>query len=317
MAGPGTTTVVGERAGILPGGTRLRRIGIAIRIILSALSMALTLAVIVTSTDDGPRPGPAGGTTLLVPAYVYPSGARRTDWGRMASAARSIPVEVILNPASGPGTRPDPNYVSVVDMLHRSGARILAYVDSDYGRRAIAAVEEDLRRYTRFYQVDGYFIDQMANTPEAIDYYRSIRRRIRQLDPRLKVVGNPGTITLPAYLDAADTLVIFEGAARSFAAYDPRPAAPWIAGEPPGRFAAIVYGVGLPSAGRELLSRARQIGAGSVYITDQEMPNPYLGLPPYWSDLVAAIGAMNRPNPPAVGPAPAPTEPRETEPIRR
>jgi hypothetical protein len=293
----------------------LRRIGIAIRIVCLGSAMALTLAFGAASTDDGPKPARAGGTTLLVPAYFYPSGARLADWGRMATAARSIPLEVILNPASGPGTRPDPNYVAVVDMLHRSGARILAYVDSDYGHRAITAVEEDLRRYPRFYRVDGYFIDQMANTPEAIDYYRSIRRLIRQLDPRLTVVGNPGTLTLPAYLDAADTLVTFEGSARSFAAYDPRAAAPWTAGHPPGRFAAIVYGAGSPSAVRDALSRARQNGAGSVYVTDRTMPNPYLGLPPYWSDQVAAIRALNEPQQPSAGPTPPTPAPRPAAPI--
>ena len=191
-----------------------------------------------------------------------------------------------------------------------SGARILAYVDSAYGRRALAAVEEDLRAYRTFYKVDGFFIDQMANTPDAVDYYRSIRRLIRRIDPRLEVVGNPGTPhTLPEYLEAADTLVTFEGSARTFAAYDPHAVAPWIAGHSPVRFAAIIYGVADASAVREALFRARQTGSASVYITDQQMPNPYLGLPPYWADLVATIRAMNESPKPDDAAAP-PTEPR-------
>jgi hypothetical protein len=283
----------------------MRRIGIGV---VSGGLMATAAILIATAADEGPgpRPGGAGAMGVLVPAYFYPAGERLADWNRLAEAARSIPLEVILNPANGPGERTDPNYVAVVDALRRSGARILAYVDSDYGRRPIAAIEKDVRAYPTFYKVDGFFIDQMANTPEAVGHYRSIRWLIRRIDPRFRVVGNPGTLhTLPEYLDAADTLVIFEGSARAFAAYDPQAsAAPWIAGHPPGRFAAIVYGVGSAPAARDALVRARRTGAGSVYVTDQKMPNPYLGLPPYWAEEAAAIRAMNEP------PHPAPEKPQ-------
>jgi hypothetical protein len=278
----------------------MRRVGIAftLGIITSGLWIAMTSGVVGRPGDptSTAEPARADGTILIVPAYFYPSGARRADWTRMAEAARSVSLEVILNPASGPGERADRKYVAVVDRLRRSGARILGYVDSDYGRRAITAVAEDVRRYREFYGVDGYFIDQMANTREAVSFYRSIRRLIRRIDPRLKVVGNPGTPhTLPEYLDTADTLVTFEGSARSFAAYGPRSAAPWTAEQSPDRFAVIVYDVGTPSAGRDALARAKSTGAGSVYVTDQQMPNPYLGLPRYWPDLVAAVRSMNPP----------------------
>ena len=142
----------------------------------------------------------------------------------------------------------------------------------------------------------------MANRPEAADHYRSIRQRFRQIDPLLRVVANPGTYTRPEYLDTADTLVTFEGSARGFAGYKPQAAMPWIAGHAPRRFAAMVYDVHDAAAGREALSRATRSGAGSVYITDQKMPNPYLGLPPYWADQVAAVRAMNEPRKAAEGP---------------
>jgi len=278
----------------------MHRVRIGMRIVAFGL-IAGASAVVARSGQGsaGPRPEDAGGVTLLVPAYFYPSSQRRADWTRLAEAARSVPLEVILNPASGPGPRRDPNYVAVLEPLRRSGARILGYVDSDYGRRPLAVVEQDLRTYRRFYEIDGVFIDQMANTLGAVDYYRAIRRLVREIDPRFKVVGNPGTYTLQEYLDTADTLVTFEGPARDFAGYDPRTARPWTAGHPARRFAAIVYGVPTPSDGSVALSRAIRSGAGSIYITDQKMPNPYLGLPPYWADQVAAVRAMNGPHEPA------------------
>jgi Spherulation-specific family 4 len=246
------------------------------------------------------RPDAHGGVTVLVPAYFYPGGRHRADWDRLAEAARSVPMEVILNPASGPGTKRDPNYVAVLGPLRRAGARILAYVDSDYGRRPLSAVGDDLRAYRRLYEIDGYFIDQMSNRPKDVDHYRSIRRLVREIAPGLRVVGNPGTSTLPEYLETADTLVTFEGPARQFAGYDPRAAAPWITDHSPGRFAAIVYDARTLDAYHDALSRAVRSGAGRVYITDQKMPNPYLGLPLDWPDRVAAVRALNeRPGPSA------------------
>lgn len=245
--------------------------------------------------EDGPWPARTDRLTIIVPAYFYPSGQALADWARLVEAAQAVPLEVILNPASGPGRTRDRKYVAVIEPLRRSGARILAYVDSDYGRRPLETVAKDLWAYRAFYKIDGYFIDQMANTPEAIAYYRALRDLVRRIDPRLAVVGNPGTTTRPEYLEAADRLVTFEGPARTFAGYDPDVMSPWTAEHAPGRFAAIVYGVGTATAGRETLARARQAGSGSVYVTDQTLPNPYLGLPPYWADLVAAVRAMNEP----------------------
>jgi hypothetical protein len=271
----------------------MRRIGIVLVCAGLIPSLAGALDSTAANDDGGLRTAREARLTALVPAYFYPAGRRLADWARLADAARSIPLEVILNPSSGPGKTQDPRYVAVVAALRRSGARVLAYVDSDYGRRTPAAVETDLRTYLNFYELDGFFIDRMANTPAAVDYYLSVRSLIRRIDPRLAVVGNPGSPTLPAYLDAADTLVTFEGSARIFADSEPRRAAPWIADKSPGRFGVIVHGVATVGAARDALARTRKIGSGSVYITDQEMPNPYLGLPVYWPDLVAAIRASN------------------------
>lgn len=261
-------------------------------------------AVAAGSGGDGPagRPARDGRVGLIVPAYFYPAGPRKADWSRLAEAARSVPMEVILNPASGPGKARDPNYTAVVGPLRMAGARVLGYVDSDYGRRPRAAVEEDLRAYRGLYEIDGYFIDQMSNRADALDYYRAIRRTIREIDPRLRVVGNPGTSTEAGYLDAADTLVAFEGTARRFAGFDPRRSMPWAAGHTPGRFAVVVHDVKTAAAARDVFSRATRAGAGWVYMTDQALPNPYLGLPRDWDDLVAAARALNQPSPPKPAP---------------
>src|SRR5205807_1224352 len=41
------------------------------------------------------------------------------------------------------------------------------------------------------------------------------------------------------------------------------------------------------------LGKAIQLNAGSVYLTDQNLPNPYAQLPSYWDQEVAAIQAAD------------------------
>jgi hypothetical protein len=209
---------------------------------------------------------------------------------------------VILNPGSGPGKARDPNYVAAVDRVRAAGGRVLGYVHSSYAKRPRAAVEQDIRAYLQFYGVDGFFIDEMANTPQPLGYYASIYQSIKQLDSRFKVVGNPGTpYTLAAYLNAVDTLVIFEGPAAAYADYQPMGPAPWVADYPRSRFANLVYAVNDAASMQQALTAARQTNAGSVFITDDKLPNPYRGLPRYWTEELAAVAALDLP--PPSGPA--------------
>src|SRR5262249_29406718 len=169
--------------------------------------------------------------------------------------------------------------------------------------------EQDIRAYLQFYGVDGFFIDEMANTPQALGYYEAIYQSIKQLDPGFKVVGNPGTpYTLAAYLNAVDTLVIFEGPAAAYADYQPTGPAPWVASYPRHRFANLVYAVNDAESMQQALTAARQTNAGSVFITDDKLPNPYRGLPRYWTEELAAVAALDVP-PPSVPASPSGGEP--------
>ncbi|HZW35002.1 MAG TPA: spherulation-specific family 4 protein [Isosphaeraceae bacterium] len=279
------------------------------RIVLAGMGLAVFLAA------PHSRPARASSTSVLVPAYVYPAGAGRAVWDQLAASARSITLEVIVNPASGPGRARDPNYVAAVDRLRAVGGRVLGYVHTSYGKRPLAAVEQDVRSYLQFYGVDGFFIDEMANTPQALGYYESLYRSIKRLNPSFKVVGNPGTpYTLPDYLKAVDTLVIFEGSAAAYAEYRPMGPAPWVANHPPGRFANLVYAVHDAKAMHQALGEARKTNAGSVFITNDTLPNPYRGLPSYWTEELAAVAALDVPRPPPASARDSQTAPAESIP---
>jgi hypothetical protein len=240
----------------------------------------------------------AGGG-LLVPAYAYPVAGG--VWDQLASAARSVPVEAILNPDSGPGTGPDPNYVAAVNNLRAAGGTVIGYVPTNYGQptapgqttaQLLQAVETAINDYHAWYHLDGIFIDEMATDQADLGFYQQIYNYVHSLQSGWTVVGNPGTIPAQSYVTAADTLVMFEDSAgangANYSAYSP-PA--WQAGYPATRFANIVYGVSTVAAMQADVNQAAAQNTGWIYVTDADLPNPYGALPSYWGQLVAAVAA--------------------------
>ena len=231
---------------------------------------------------------PAYAEALLVPAYFYPDPAG-SPWQSLntTAAQANVSLTAILNPASGPGTVVDSNYVTAIANLHAAGGKVIGYVSTAYGTRRLSDVTNDILRYQALYQVDGFFIDEMtADTTVAhVQFYQSLYAYIKAIAPGFRVVGNPGTNVPEQYaqLPLADQLVTFEDSGRQYKAYLPDL---WQRNYPKERFAHIVYAVGksqMPGA----MAAAALNGAGSVFITSRTLPNPYDGLPGYWNQEVA------------------------------
>ncbi|POX44105.1 hypothetical protein C3489_37000 [Streptomyces sp. Ru71] len=187
---------------------------------------------------------------LLVPYYEHPS-VRPAEWEAILAAAPRL-YGVVLNPASGPGTAPDPAFAEVAVRLRAAGVRVLGYVDTAYALRPSAAVAADLARHRDWYGADGAFLDQVASGPHAYPHYRSVAAAAWGAGCGTLVL-NHGTRPHPSYARIADVLVTFEG---TWATYRALPAQP----PPEGALAChLVYGVP-PGADCAALARAR--GAG-------------------------------------------------------
>jgi hypothetical protein len=232
--------------------------------------------------------------SVLVPAYFYPGKDNLASWKEMARAARSVPVKVILNPASGPGAAVDPNYRAVLRRLRYADAKILGYVHTSYGKRDFDAVRSDIQGYFELYDVDGFFLDEMSTDPSTTGYYARIRKLIKQTDRSLEIVGNPGVIASESFVKTrlADAFVMFEGPFERFSLFRPPG---WVRSYPSSKFAAIIYDTPSEDAMRQALDRCIQGHIGSLFISDGKGTNPYGQLPGYWSEKVAAIGALQSP----------------------
>ncbi|MFF9212648.1 MULTISPECIES: spherulation-specific family 4 protein [unclassified Streptomyces] len=187
---------------------------------------------------------------LLVPYYEHPAD-RPAAWQALLAAAPRL-YGVVLNPASGPGTAPDPAFAEAAARLRAAGVRVLGYTDTGYAMRPVAEVAADLARHRDWYGVDGAFLDQVSAGPHAQAHYRGVAAAAWRAGCGT-LVFNHGTDPHPSYARIADVLVTFEG---TWATYRDLPAQPRHDGV---LTCHLVHGVP-PGADCAALARAR--GAG-------------------------------------------------------
>jgi hypothetical protein len=266
------------------------------------LALALT---VLTTGPIAADPAPANRVTALVPAYFYPTWWIGSPWDDLNAAAARIPVEAIMNPDSGPGNMANSDYQHAVGALQAAGGRVIGYVATGYGSRTAGEILGEVSSYLDWYGVDGIFLDEMGNQSGDLDYV-ALYTSIKAMGADLHVVGNPGIpfVQVEAYLEAADTLVIFEGpltnadpngaSFREFPDRGPYAGLPlWFTDLCPSRLANIVFDVPTRLNMLAALPKAVCLHAGYVYLTDDQLPNPYDTLPSYWDLEVDAIEYLN------------------------
>ncbi len=108
--------------------------------------------------DVGVAAQAAVAQTIAVPAYFYPG----SYWTQLDQARSGVGIAV-MNPDSGPGAGPDPNYVAAVQSAEAAGITVVGYVYTRCGSRSIAAVEADINNYySRYPDLDGIFLDEAS-----------------------------------------------------------------------------------------------------------------------------------------------------------
>jgi Spherulation-specific family 4 len=222
---------------------------------------------------------------MAVPAYFYPG----PYWSQMDGAGPTLRLAV-MNPASGPGTVPDPQYVSAVGAARAAGITVVGYVYTSYATRSAVAVEADIDAYYRWYHVDGIFFDEASTNCVNERYYATLNAYVKAKGGIARTILNPGTQTNQCYVSAADILLTFEGPYWQYVNSYSAPA--WLARYPASHFWHVVYATPTASAMTQAVRLSKARRAGYVYVTPETLPNPYDVLPTgsYWSDELSVIG---------------------------
>ncbi|MFF4173105.1 spherulation-specific family 4 protein [Streptomyces sp. NPDC001744] len=212
--------------------------------------------------------------SLLVPLYVHPA-EDPAAWHRLIAGAAHT-YAVVINPASGPGDAPDPAFAAAARALRAAGARLLGYVDTDYGVRDAERIVEEALRHREWYGVDGCFLDRATAGRDGLTDCRRLVRSLRRAGVS-PVVLNPGVHPDPGYARLADLTVTFEGHWSTYVSTFSRPS--WTARLPAERLCHLVYGVPAPLVPLAVRT-ARERGAGVCGPVTGEPPNPWAGLTP-------------------------------------
>lgn len=209
---------------------------------------------------------------VAVPAYFHPSEHPEL-WRRLGKAADRVRF-VVVNPSNGVGDRLDSAYHVPVLRLLDAGVRLTGYIDSGYGSRPVAEVVGEARTYRERYGITAVFLDQVAGTVAALDYYEPCVLALRAAGVRFLVL-NPGAYPHPAYVDLANVTVSFEG---QWTDYECSVPPPWATRVPARRFAHLVYGVPREVAERpDPVVRSRH--AMTACLTGGSGANPWDRLP--------------------------------------
>lgn len=283
----------------------------------SASVWAIVACLVVGAAAPGSAS--AGLLSVLVPAYANPaSPGGPTMWSSLIATAgdpgRQFELRAIFNPASGPGTSREPNYLTVGGTGPLNDFRVAGGITDGYvptkhivaGNlvlRPIGDVKADVDAYlTGFYAgyVDGIFFDDMSNDLADVGFYQDLQAYVKAIKPDARTFGNPGTtfVNNPSaqstydaddFIHSLDTIVVFENTQTEYLTN--YTSFPHLLGLGDKRLAHIVHTVAPWDPSLLALAAARE--AHYVYFTDDVMPNPYDELTSFWGPMTRDVSAFN------------------------
>jgi hypothetical protein len=160
-------------------------------------------------------------------------------------------------------------------------------VATGYGSHNVSDLQAQINSYNSWYHVNGIFFDEMANTAGFQTYYSNISNYAKSHGLAM-TVGNPGTDTLQSYIGTVDNMCIYESPGLPALSV----LGDWHTSYPKSNFCMIAFGVGPPSQSY-ITSVSNYVSY--IYITNENLPNPYDTVPPYIGNEVAMLDTGSTP----------------------
>lgn len=174
---------------------------------------------------------PAPKSNILLPLYIYPDPEAWTPLQQRIVANPNVHFTIVINPFNGPGLDdlPDENYRQEIPKLTcHANVRVVGYVHISWAKRDLHAVCQDIDKYAQWHErsgdpglrVKGVFVDETPNVygADAEAYLAKLQKHVKQMpaDDENIVIHNPGCIPDVAFLNLADSIVVFEDAYHTF-----------------------------------------------------------------------------------------------------
>jgi hypothetical protein len=193
----------------------------------------------------------------------------------------TVPVVAIANPNNGPGGSRTSDYTSGIAKLTAAGIKVIGYVATGYTARGSAAVQADIDTWKSFYpQIQGIFFDEQSNRQGDEAFYRALSQYAKAQGLSF-TVGNPGADTGPTFVGVFDAGLIYEsGGAPPLSTLGG-----WHSSYPRENFGVIPYAAALDHA----YVKSAKAYVGWIYLTDDNLPNPWDSLPSYFPALLGDL----------------------------
>jgi len=216
---------------------------------------------------------------MAVPSYFY----EESLWSENAEGSGIM----IMNPNNGPDLEKSEHYVNQVRNAKANGVKVYGYVYTSYGKRNPAAIKRDIDRYNIWYGVDGIFFDETATWKSKAGHYRNLTDYAKSKG--MKNILNPGVTPNEEYFKFADSIVVFEDSYKDYLSAR----IPSFVNKYPGKAVHLVYGADEDEM-KNAMNLARQRGASYIYVTDDDLDNPWDSLPYYWQEEVMEMAGLCR-----------------------
>ncbi len=215
---------------------------------------------------------------IIMPVYTENSA----QFNAAYAAAEKVPFVAIINPDDGPGTSRLNSLRDFSNGIKARGGQVIGYINSYYGGLSWDEAEEQMDAYYSFYGVQGYFIDEVATNISS--YYNTMKGRAKGR----YLVMNPGTSAPSSYNNFSTGIVTYEnplGGDQSspFLSYGNNLSSSSTLS------AAIIYSAPTAANMQACVDRAVAQGYDYIYVTNDNNPNPFDGIPAYWTEEIAAV----------------------------
>jgi hypothetical protein len=156
---------------------------------------------------------------ILIPLYSYPNwwDASNYVWQKILDVKQHYPdaqITAIVNPSNGHFREQNSDYVKGIQDLMGANIKLIGYVYTLYGNRAIDEVIDDIEAWKQYYKalgVSGIFFDEVSTNSLKLSHYSQLSSEARNRGFDF-VVLNPGITTDKAYIESgiADVVVSYE-----------------------------------------------------------------------------------------------------------
>jgi len=204
---------------------------------------------------------------IIIPLYFYDSN----KWNEVAKYQNEI---VIINPDNGVGDTIDTNYENLITKLNNNKDLPIGYIYTKWGNRDIDEVKKEIDKWLSFYNIKGFFLDEAATDKSNLAYYQELSDYIKSKG-NYYIVLNPGVMPDKSYFSIADNIIVFEDSVDKLEK--------GVCGN--SKSSIIVY----KATRNEMINIIKNYNCSLMYITDDEMPNPYDTLPTYFDEEIELL----------------------------